>query len=98
MLQLSPADSLEASEVERTAEKKPQGIDFANLWRHKKQDQDLSSGSLVCLEPGQVKNCATVKAAQAGRGQAGGTLEVLLRTVNFILKLVANHCMMMFSF
>lgn len=72
MLQLSPADSLEASEVERTAEKNPQGIDFAKLWRHKKQDQGLSSGRLVCLEPGQLKNCATVKAAEAGRGQAWG--------------------------
>lgn len=35
MLQLSPADSLEADEVERTG-RKAQGRDFANLWGYKK--------------------------------------------------------------
>lgn len=56
----------------------------------KKQYQDLSSGSLECLEPRQAKSRAKDKAREAGRGQAMGRVVVLLRTMDFILKLAVD--------
>lgn len=65
MLQLSPADFLEANEVGEQEEKPREEI-LPIYGVMKKQYQDLSSGRLLCLEPGRVKNCAKDKVGDAG--------------------------------